>query len=64
MKDILITLAIIAAVIYAIAVAVVPVHNFKDCCYCRIPVEIVVDGNHWHDSNSVICSDCWRIGRR
>lgn len=64
MKDILTALVIIAAIIYCIAVAVVPVHNFKDCCYCGIPVEVMVDQNHWHDENSIICDDCWRLGRR
>lgn len=64
MKNILIGLAIIAAVIYAIAVVVVPVHNFKDCCYCGEPVEVMVDQNHWHDGNDIICDDCWKAGRR
>lgn len=64
MKDILIRLAIIAAIIYFIAVIVVPVHNFKDCCYCGSPTEIVVDQNHWHDEKNIICNDCWRLGRR
>lgn len=41
MKDLLTVLAIVAAIIYCIAVAVVPVHDFKDCCYCGIPVEII-----------------------
>ena len=64
MKDILIRLAIVAAIIYCIAVVVVPGRDFKDCCYCGSPVEIVVDQNHWHDGTSVICDDCWRLGRR
>ena len=64
MKDILIGLAIIAAVIYTIAVVVVPVHNFKDCCYCGETVDVMVDQNHWHDEQNIICDDCWHLGRR
>lgn len=64
MKDLLTALIIVAAIIYCIAVAIVPVRDFKDCCYCDKPVEVIVDGNHWHDGKNVICDDCWRIGRR
>lgn len=64
MKDLLTVLAIIAAIVYCIAVAVVPVHDFQDCCYCGEPVEVMVDQNHWHDSEHVICNDCWSLGRR
>ena len=64
MKDLLTALIVVAAIIYCIAVAVVPVHDFKDCCYCGTPVEVMVDQNHWHDESSIICDDCWRLGRR
>ncbi len=64
MKNLLTVLVIVAAIIYCIAVVVVPVHDFKDCCYCGIPVEVMVDQNHWHDEDSIICDDCWRLGCR
>lgn len=63
MKDLLTVLVIVAAII-CIAVAVVPVHDFKDCCYCGIPVEVMVDQNHWHDEQHIVCDGCWRLGRR
>ena len=64
MKDLLTVLVIVAAIIYCIAVAVVPVHHFEDCCYCGKPVEVMVDQNHWHDEQNIICDDCWCLGRR
>ena len=66
MKDILTGLAIIAALIYAIAVAVVPVHQFSDCKYCGIPTELGIRqaDNHWSDDGKVICNDCFVLGHR
>lgn len=54
-------------IIFAIAVAIVPVHEYRDCYYCHIPVELRANPtlqNHWHDGNKIICDDCWKAGRR
>ena len=66
MKDILIGLAIVAVLTYAIAVAVVPVHNSSDCKYCGIPTELgtLQADNHWADDGQVICDDCFALGHR
>ena len=66
-SDLLIALAIIAALVYALAVVVVPVREYRDCYYCHIPVELRAAPplqNHWHDSQSIICDECWADGRR
>lgn len=66
-SDLLIALAIIAALVYALAVVVVPVREYRDCYYCHIPVELRADPplqNHWHDSQSIICDECWAAGYR
>ena len=66
-SDLLIALAIIAALVYALAVVVVPVREYRDCYYCHIPVELRADPpsqNHWHDLQSIICDECWAAGYR
>lgn len=60
-------LLIIVVIAFAIAVAILPVHEYRDCYYCHIPVELRADSplqNHWHNGNDIICDDCWSAGRR
>lgn len=67
MNKLLAALLVIAAIAFAVAAAIVPVHGYRDCCCCRIPVELRADPplqNHWHDADDIICDDCWEAGRR
>lgn len=67
MNKLLTALLIIAVIAFAVAVAIVPVHEYRDCYYCHIPVELRANPplqNHWHNSDNIICDDCWKAGRR
>lgn len=67
MNKLLTALLIIAVIAFAVAVAIVPVHEYRDCYYCHIPVELRANPslqNHWHDSQHIICDECWSAGYR
>lgn len=61
--------AIAIAVIAVVCLLFGPVaqEKYMDCCYCGCPVQLRADPpvqNHWHDSQHIICDDCWHDGRR
>lgn len=60
-------IAIAAIAIACLMFGPVAQEKYMDCTYCGTPVQLRADPplqNHWHDSYSVICDDCWKDGRR
>lgn len=60
-------LAIIALAIVCFLFGPIAQEKYMDCTYCDAPVQLRADPplqNHWHDSQHIICDDCWSDGRR
>ena len=60
-------IAVAAIAVVCLLLGPITQEKYMDCTYCGMPVQLRADPplqNHWHDSQHIVCDECWSAGRR